>query len=109
MNFDRYQTESRKTAIYPSAGANLTYPVLGLCGEAGEVAEKYKKILRDKNGTIDARDREALVKELGDVLWYLAQVASELSVSLDEVATLNLAKLADRKTRAVLQGSGDDR
>ncbi len=109
MTFDSYQNESRKTALYPAAGANFIYPALGLCGEAGEVAEKIKKVLRDKNGRMDDPTREAIKKELGDVLWYVSQLASELGLSLAEVAQHNLEKLFSRKHRGVLHGEGDNR
>jgi NTP pyrophosphatase (non-canonical NTP hydrolase) len=80
-----------------------------LANEAGEVAGKIKKIFRDKDGVISASDRDALSRELGDVLWYLAQVASELDLSLDEIAEHNITKLADRQSRDRIQGDGDDR
>ena len=86
MNFEEYQNLSKKTAIYPEIGKNFVYPTLGLVGESGEVAEKIKKIFRDKDGTVDAETRLMLKKELGDVLWYLSQLATELELSLDEVA-----------------------
>ncbi|OGL71120.1 hypothetical protein A3B32_02320 [Candidatus Uhrbacteria bacterium RIFCSPLOWO2_01_FULL_53_9] len=109
MTFQEYQRESRKTAIYPLAGTNLVYPVLGLVGEAGEIANKVKKIQRDDQGVLSEERRQALREELGDVLWYLSQVATELDVDLDEIATDNLAKLFSRKDRGVLHGSGDQR
>ena len=71
MNFQEYQDKSRKTAQYPDLGKNFVYPTLGLAGEAGEVAEKIKKVIRDKNGIIDEETREMIKKELGDVLWYV--------------------------------------
>ena len=109
MNFEEYQKKSRETAKYPNADENYIYPTLGLAGESGEVAEKIKKVLRDKAGKIDALDREEIKKELGDVLWYLTQLASELNISLEEVATSNLTKLYDRMERGKLSGSGDNR
>jgi NTP pyrophosphatase (non-canonical NTP hydrolase) len=104
-----YQERSRATAVYPGAGENLLYPTLGLCGEAGEVAEKVKKMLRDDGGVLSPERRTALAKELGDVLWYAAQVATEAGLDLDAIAEENLAKLGSRRDRGVLQGSGDDR
>jgi NTP pyrophosphatase (non-canonical NTP hydrolase) len=104
-----YQDRSRATAVYPGAGANLLYPTLGLCGEAGEVAEKVKKLVRDDGGILTEERRAALSKELGDVLWYVAQLATEADLDLDEIATANLEKLLSRQRREVLQGSGDDR
>lgn len=109
MNFNQYQKESRKTAIYPKKGKNFIYPTLGLVGEAGEVAEKIKKVLRDHKGIIDKERREELKKELGDVLWYLAQIATELNISLEEIAKENLKKLKSRQKRKKLHGCGDNR
>lgn len=109
MELSDYQRRSRATAVYPNAGADLTYPALGLCGEAGEVAEKVKKMLRDDGGVLTAQRRAALASELGDVLWYIAQVATEAGLELDEVASDNLEKLLSRQARAVLGGSGDQR
>lgn len=109
MNFEEYQKKSRKTALYPNIGENFVYPVLGLTGEAGEVAEKIKKVIRDKNGVMDDESREMIKKELGDVLWYVAQLATELNLSLDEVAEKNIKKLYSRLERGVLHGSGDNR
>jgi len=109
MNFEEYQTKSRRTALYPDIGKNFIYPTLGLAGESGEVAEKIKKVLRDKAGIVDEETKEMITKELGDVLWYVAQLASELGLSLDEIAENNIIKLASRLERGVLQGSGDNR
>ncbi len=109
MEFSEYQTRSRATAQYPSIGHPVVYPVLGLANEAGEVAGKIKKVFRDKGGEISAETREALQSELGDVLWYLAQVCTELEISLDEVAESNIAKLFDRQARGKIRGDGDNR
>ncbi len=109
MTFEEYQKESRKTAVYPNAGKNFIYPTLGLAGESGEVAEKIKKVLRDKNGAIDDATKQEISKELGDVLWYVAQIGSELGLSLENVAAENIKKLFSRKDRGVLKGSGDNR
>lgn len=109
MQLSEYQARSRATAVYPGAGDNLLYPTLGLCGESGEVAEKVKKMLRDDGGVLSDERRSALAKELGDVLWYAAQLATEAGLDLDAVATANLEKLLDRQRRGALQGSGDDR
>jgi NTP pyrophosphatase (non-canonical NTP hydrolase) len=109
MDFDTYQRESRKTALYPPIGHRVIYPTLGLTNEAGEVAGKIKKVFRDKSGQIAEADRVALEAELGDVLWYLAQVASELDLSLDQIAQHNLDKLFSRQARGKLGGDGDDR
>lgn len=109
MTFDEFQTAAMTSAIYPNIGNNLTYPVLGLCGESGEVAEKVKKILRDCDGIITATQALEIIKELGDVLWYCAAIAHELHISLDLPAKNVIIKLNDRKARGVLQGSGDNR
>ncbi len=109
MNFNDYQTRSRRTAKYPPIGHPVIYPTLGLANEAGEVAGKVKKIFRDKDGVIGPADREALKSELGDVLWYLAQVCTELDLSLDDVAGHNLEKLLDRLGRGKIGGDGDNR
>jgi len=109
MNFNDYQRECRKTAIYPNQGSNITYPTLGLVGEAGEVAEKVKKLMRDHDSILTDDYREKIVKELGDVLWYASALADELRVSLDHVAEVNLAKLKARQEQNKLNGEGSDR
>lgn len=109
MLIDDYQHAAAKTAIYPDIGNNLTYVVLGLVGEAGEIANKTKKILRDDGGRITTARKEELFAELGDVLWYAAMIADELGFNLSDVATANAAKLASRQSRNQLQGSGDSR
>jgi len=109
MDLRTYQQRSRDTARYPQVGSNPIYPTLGLCGEAGEVADKVKKVLRDRAGAFDAAVIDDLRLELGDVLWYVAQLASELELDLDEIAEANLAKLASRAARNVISGSGDRR
>ena len=109
MRLSEYQRASRRTATYPDAGENLVYPTLGLAGEAGEVAEKVKKLLRDDGGVLGEERRAALAGELGDVLWYVAQVATEAGLELEAIAEANLAKLRSRAQRGVLSGSGDER
>lgn len=109
QDFNDYQDLAMSTAVYPQRGSNLAYPALGLNGEAGEVAEKVKKILRDKGGVLDDETRQALKKELGDVLWYVAAMCSEAGLRMGEVAELNISKLRDRQTRDMLHGSGDER
>jgi NTP pyrophosphatase (non-canonical NTP hydrolase) len=109
MTFQEYQDRVLSTCIYPNVGSNFTYPALGLCGEAGEVAEKVKKVIRDKGGVLDEASRQALKKELGDVAFYLAAMCSELGFPLEEVLKANVEKLQGRKERGTLQGSGDDR
>ena|SRR5580700_9201316 len=108
MELSAYQRLSRRTAEYPRE-AWLAYPALGLAGEAGEVAEHAKKAIRDDGGRVGEERRAAMAKELGDVLWYVAQLATELGLDLDAVAQGNLDKLLSRKQRGVLSGSGDDR
>jgi NTP pyrophosphatase (non-canonical NTP hydrolase) len=108
VELSEYQRLSRRTAEYPRA-AWLTYPALGLAGEAGEVAEHAKRTIRDDAGTVSEERRAAMAKELGDVLWYVAQLASELGLELDDIAAANLDKLLSRQRRGVLSGSGDER
>ena len=108
MELSEYQRLSRRTAEYPRE-AWLTYPALGLVGEAGEIAEHAKKAIRDDAGTISDQRRAAMAKELGDVLWYVAGLASELGLDLDQIAQENLEKLLSRQRRGVLSGSGDER
>jgi NTP pyrophosphatase (non-canonical NTP hydrolase) len=107
MDFTEYEKRSGSTAQYPDKGKSLVYPTLGLVGEAGEVAEKVKKILRDKKGKINVTDRNLLKKELGDVLWYITAVARELGIPLEDVARTNLRKLESRVRRGKIGGSGD--
>jgi NTP pyrophosphatase (non-canonical NTP hydrolase) len=108
-DFSHYQEQARRTAAYPDIGHNACYPVLGLCGEAGEVAEKIKKVMRDDGGEFTDAKRREIAKELGDVLWYCAALASELQLDLGEIAQMNLDKLACRQARGVISGSGDKR
>jgi len=109
MDFNDYQQKSRKTAGYPAIGHPVIYPILGLANEAGEVAGKIKKVFRDKDGQINEETRSALKAELGDVLWYIAQVATELDLTLDEIAEYNIEKLMDRLERGKIKGDGDNR
>ncbi len=109
MNFNNYQQKSRKTAKYPAIGHPVIYPALGLVNEAGEVAGVIKKIFRDKEGKISEESRHALKAELGDVLWYVAQVCTELNLSMDEVAEYNIDKLYSRLERGKIRGDGDNR
>jgi len=109
MDFNEYQNKAKETAFYPNIGSNYIYPVLGLVGEAGEVAEKIKKLIREKEGKVSEMDKEEIKKEIGDVLWYIAVFSDELGIKLDDVATLNVEKLASRKKRGKLHGSGDNR
>ncbi len=112
LTFNRYQAQALTTAQYPEMGTGsamaLAYTGLGL-GEAGEVQGKIKKILRDDNGVVTNEKRIAIANELGDVLWYVATTAFELKIDLEDVALMNLEKLASRKERGVIVGSGDQR
>jgi NTP pyrophosphatase (non-canonical NTP hydrolase) len=109
MTFGDYAAFADRTAVYPSRGSNMTYPTLGLCGESGEVAEKIKKLIRDKGGELSAEARMEIAKELGDVLWYVNAICFEIGVNLSDVAIGNLQKLARRKEAGTLGGSGDNR
>lgn len=109
MEFNEYQEKSRKTAIYPIIGEKYVYPALGLGDEAGEVLGKIKKIFRDKNGVLNEETKLEIKKELGDVLWYLTQLSTELELSLDDIAKYNIEKLYSRLERGTLHGSGDNR
>ena len=109
MDFKTYQKKARETAIYPNIGSNNIYPTLGLVGEAGEVAEKVKKVIRDKNGIFDDDSKIGIKKEIGDVLWYIANLCTELDFDLDDVALHNLEKLRIRSSMGKISGSGDDR
>ena len=111
MTFEEYQKFCKTTAIYPE-GTRLMYPALGLTGEAGEVANKIKKLVRDgvpkERKDLDSI-KEQIAAELGDVLWYCAALASDLDVSLGRVAKNNMDKLTSRKERGKIGGSGDNR
>lgn len=105
-----YQSRAISFAIYPD-GYRAVYPALGLCGEAGEVAEKIKKIIRSGRRVHDVtpQERTEIIKEIGDVLWYVANLSADLGVTLEEVAERNIAKLSDRRDRSMLEGNGDNR
>jgi NTP pyrophosphatase (non-canonical NTP hydrolase) len=109
MNLNRYQIEAQTTALYPGKGENIYYPALGLNGEAGEVADKIKKVYRDDNGKLNPKTSEAIAMELGDVLWYIADLSYELGYSLETIAYMNLNKLKERMENGKIGGSGDDR
>jgi NTP pyrophosphatase (non-canonical NTP hydrolase) len=108
MTLNDYQKKAIITAIYPSLYA-VVYPALGLSGEAGEVAEKVKKIIRDKSGVVDEATKEAIKKELGDVLWYVSALSRDLGFTLEEVAQANIDKLTKRHQENKIHGEGDDR
>ena len=126
MQLNEYQKRARITAIYPKE-LKVIYPALGLAGEAGEACEKIKKVMRgdlaeeiksnkqsvskwfDNAGKLQRESNARIGKELGDVLWYVANLATDLGLDLDDIATKNIDKLRDRERRNVLQGDGDDR
>ena len=111
LTFGAYQARATETAIYPMPGRveGLMYVALGLTGEAGEIANKVKKIFRDGDGRLSPEQRDDLIAELGDVLWYVAMLADELDVPLHYAASQNLQKLSDRAARGVIGGAGDRR
>ncbi len=109
LDLVRYQELAARTGSPISCDHPIVYPTLGLVNEAGEVAGKVKKIFRDKGGVVSDADRKALTLELGDVLWYLAELSTRLGIGLDEVAAANLIKLQGRVARGTLHGEGDDR
>lgn len=113
MTFDDYQKKAIVTDIYGGKGDVLSIAfinkILGLVGESGEVAEKVKKLQRNSGGKMTEEDRKELLKEVGDVLWYLSAITTYLDESLDNVAKSNLAKLSDRKERGVIKSKGDNR
>lgn len=108
MEFRDYQAKARSTAIFDPKYKYM-YPALGLAGEAGEVCEKVKKMFRDDDGEVTPEKLDQIKKELGDVLWYVANLAADFEIDLDEVAILNIEKLFSRQKRGKLQGSGDNR
>lgn len=109
LTLNSYQDQARTTAVYDFEHTAIVYPTLGLVGEAGEVAEKVKKTLRDHGGEFSTDRRRLVAEELGDVLWYAASLASDLGYTLEEVAEINLNKLADRRARNAISGEGDHR
>lgn len=109
MTFQEYQDKAKTTAIYPNIGNNFIYPTLGLVGEAGELADKVSKIIRDENYVLTDEKKIEIIKEMGDVLWYMANLAEELGTSFEDVASRNLEKLKSRQERNELGGSGDNR
>ena len=108
MELNEYQKEALVTATYPKEHVIL-YPALGLNGEAGEVAEKVKKVLRDNNGNFTEEKRQEIAKELGDCLWYVSVMANDIGYSLDEIGEMNIHKLMSRQQRGVIHGDGDNR
>lgn len=109
MTFKEYQNLSKQTAFFPKNIKPFIYIALGLAGESGEVVEKIKHVIRDKDGVISKEDKQGIINELGDLLWYMTQLAVELDVSLEKIAEANIEKLFSRKDRGTLKGRGDNR
>lgn len=109
MDFNQYQKLAKRTASYPVVKEGFVYPMLGLAGEAGEVSNKVKKIFRDDGGVIKEERKEEIKKELGDLLWYIAQLATELDIPLDNIASSNIEKLSLRLSKDTIKGDGDNR
>jgi len=108
MTFNEYQAKALATAIYPK-GSALEYTTLGLCSEAGEVAGKVKKVIRDNNGIFTDEKKEAIMDEVSDVLWYVATLLFTLGYNMEDCAEHNIKKLHARQTKGTIQGSGDNR
>lgn len=108
MELNDYQLAALATAIYPQ-DKRIIYPLIGLAGETGEVADKIKKEIRDRNGEFAADSRREIALEIGDVMWYLASLASDLGYTLDEIAQMNIEKIQSRKQRDKIHGEGDNR
>ena len=107
-DLDMYQKVAKTTAIYPREQA-IIYPTLGLTGEAGEVANKVKKIIRDGSNSKDEKLVSEIKAEIGDCLWYIAVLADDFNIKLSDIASANLEKLANRKKKGTIHGSGDTR
>lgn len=106
MTLNEYQQKALETAVYPDP---IIYPILGMCGESGEVADKVKKVLRDNNSEFTDEKKIEIAKEIGDVLWYCATLSHDLGYTLQEIADMNYSKLHSRQMRGMLGGSGDNR
>ena len=112
MDFDAYQKKAERSDTFKPCALNevgFTEKIMGLAGESGEAVDKFKKVLRDKNGVISDEDRENIVKELGDILWYIASIARYMGVPMSEVAEKNVEKLEARLKRGTVHGEGDER
>lgn len=112
MEFDEYQKSAARSDTFELCGlgeVGFIEKVMGLAGEAGEVVDKFKKILRDKNGEISSEDRENVIKELGDVMWYIASIARYMEIPMSEIAHKNIEKLEGRLQRGTVHGEGDER
>ncbi len=108
MTLNEYQAHALETAIYPE-DSRIIYPTLGLTGEAGEVADKVKKVIRDANREFTPEKKREIMKEIGDVLWYCAALSHDLGYTLEEVAQTNVDKLSSRMERNLIHGNGDNR
>lgn len=108
MTLNEYQEKALSTAIY-SDNYKIIYPTLGLTGEAGEVSDKVKKVLRDKDSNFDEETNKQIALELGDVMWYCATLANDLGYTLDDICQMNYDKLQSRKNRDAIHGNGDNR
>lgn len=108
MTIKEYSERAIATATY-GLGDSIIYPTLGLNGEAGEVAEKVKKVLRDKHGVFDEEIKYDMAREIGDIIWYCNALARDIGYSLEEIMDMNIVKLESRKLRGVISGSGDNR
>ena len=106
--FSEYQRATNETAVYPK-DKGIEYCIIGLIGEAGELANKYAKVIRDDGGVVSAEKGKELFVELGDILWFASELATNLNAELSDVADYNIVKLLDRKSRNKLSGSGDHR
>ncbi|MCB1714261.1 MAG: nucleoside triphosphate pyrophosphohydrolase family protein [Candidatus Competibacteraceae bacterium] len=110
MTFDEYQEQAHATSFNTEIGDDtLLYPVLGLLGEAGEIANKAKKIYRDNSGYWNNQDIDKILDEVADCCWYIAEICTQVGVSFDDIMKANLRKLADRAERGVIGGNGDNR
>lgn len=108
MELNEYQQKALETAVYPTE-YKVIYPALGLTGEAGETADKVKKVIRDRQSQFDDNSKKEIAKELGDVLWYIAALSYDIGYTLENIAEMNYAKLCSRKDRGMIHGSGDNR
>ncbi|MBD5256201.1 MAG: nucleoside triphosphate pyrophosphohydrolase family protein [Bacteroides sp.] len=108
MELNDYQKAALSTTIYPNDN-NISYLALAICGEAGELAEKVKKVIRDKQGQFYIPDLTAIAMELGDILWYAANLAKVLGYDLSDIAQLNIEKINGRVERGTIHGTGDNR
>lgn len=108
-DFDEYQRKCKQTAIYPNIGKNFIYPTIGLMGEAGEIANKVKKVIRDDKSKLRKEKVKELSSEVGDVMWYVAQLCTELGLKLSDVVKGNVEKLSYRAKENKIKGSGDNR